>query len=577
MPDPSPRNPLPRSRGLRPLAVALISALAAGLTACGPSRSVESYCGVMAEHKDRFVAATEDVGTADPVSGLTSLVATYGDLNSMWAEAATVAPEEIQADVETVRDAWASQQETAEKMAENPLKGLASGLMTGITSAGATQRVDVYTAETCPDVGAMFFAAEGTGSSGADGTQTSTGGSSASEDTSTTVEGSGIEGSTGGIPAPDPSQDWSPFGPVLTTASTEDGALSGPSTVFVPELGEMEVTADLLLEGAEVWNEQYLPFAEGDAPRLAGLITVRVPSSGLVPEGYVTSVVSVDLSSGVARVEQRIDGEQTAEPLDRTLAGTSGDGVAVVQTSGEESSDLVAFDLSTQDVAWQRTGANLRRHGALGFGWMTDPPWSGFDCAGQPYDDEESDQPVSYHWTDLATGTPAFSMPLLVDGQDGGVCRNIGLAVSPRFSMVERYNIDRYETEEMYILDHETQETPPIPGPINRADPVGTAGVLLHGNYRIADDEPADLLVVDLSTGEEMYRMEQERAEALDLEVHALFDGILYLSTTDEQIAVDVTSGDEVGSWSVFPLHRVGDHTLLSDGAFVEDWSYTGE
>lgn len=136
---------------------AVVALLTATLTACSPGRSVEAYCGVIAEHKERYLAAMGEVNAGDnPLAGMVGMVSALGDLNRMWEEAAKVAPEEIQADVEAVRDAWASQFEAAERAASDPLGGLASALMTGLQAAAATQRVDEYTAQNCPDVGGMF-------------------------------------------------------------------------------------------------------------------------------------------------------------------------------------------------------------------------------------------------------------------------------------------------------------------------------------------------------------------------------------------------------------------------------------
>lgn len=131
--------------------------LIAGVTACAAPRSLEAYCGVIEEHKDRYLGAMSEVNAAaDPLSGLAGMVSALGDLSRMWEEAADAAPEEIRTDVEAVRDAWAEQFDAAEQMADNPLAGLAAGLVSGLANAGAVQRVDEYTALNCPGVGGMF-------------------------------------------------------------------------------------------------------------------------------------------------------------------------------------------------------------------------------------------------------------------------------------------------------------------------------------------------------------------------------------------------------------------------------------
>src|SRR5699024_6051144 len=140
--------------------------------------------------------------------------AAYGDLNGMWEDAAKVAPEEIQTDVETVRDAWATQKETAETMLENPLKGLASGLMTGLTSAAATQRADEYTAAQCPDVGGMCLAGGSTAPT-ADGSAGATGGTGG-------TDGADAAAEPPQDPTPSPDTAWYAFGPVWAESVPDD-------------------------------------------------------------------------------------------------------------------------------------------------------------------------------------------------------------------------------------------------------------------------------------------------------------------------------------------------------------------
>ncbi|GAA4473756.1 hypothetical protein GCM10023190_06460 [Enteractinococcus fodinae] len=515
------------------------------------------------------MSATQEASTVDPISGIVTLIAAMGDLNRMWEEAAEVAPEDIQTDVEAVRDAWAQQLETAEKMASDPLGGLASSLMTGITSAGSMQRVDTYTAENCPEVGAMFFAAEST----------------SPQDTPTSTASPDPNPKSSPTPTPDtylqPGTGWLPFGSFLASSLTidrEHELAKRAATLFIPEVGVVEVNASAFLNGADVFAEQYLYFSEGDEPHLAGLITTREPSSGLEPEGYRMSVVVLDLSSGTARIAERMDGEKVSVQPAVSLAGTAGDSIVVVQTETAEDVELVAYDLTEKEVAWQKSGMSITRPGEVGFGWITDPGEAAPDeCVayvnGYGLDGHE----VTYHWTDLETGSPSFSMPLMVGGEDNDTCRIIGESLlSPRFSTVERYSMTEYATAGFFVLDRQTEDTPQVPGPIELTDPIGTAGLVAHGSERVSDTEPADLIVVDLATGDEWFRIEEERAEALDIQPVALFDGVLYLTTTDERVAVDVTSGEEMGSWSIYPVGQVGAYTYISDGTLRDDIEFEG-
>lgn len=145
--------------GPRSAAVILVTLMCVGLGACSAPRSVEAYCDVVAEHKERYVTAMSNVNsTDDPLSGLAGTVSALGDLSRMWEEAADVAPDDIRSDVEAVRDGWAQQFEAAEKMISDPLGGIAGSILGGLANAGSMARVDQYTTANCPDIGAMFVA-----------------------------------------------------------------------------------------------------------------------------------------------------------------------------------------------------------------------------------------------------------------------------------------------------------------------------------------------------------------------------------------------------------------------------------
>lgn len=137
--------------------IVVIALLCTTLTGCGDERSAESFCSTMAKHKDRYLKAMDEVNANDnPLAGLAGMVSALGDLSQMWSELAKVAPEEIQVDVEAVAKAWDEQFETAKEVADDPLKGIASGLLSSLKVAGPMKRVGEYTEKNCPDVGSPF-------------------------------------------------------------------------------------------------------------------------------------------------------------------------------------------------------------------------------------------------------------------------------------------------------------------------------------------------------------------------------------------------------------------------------------
>lgn len=126
------------------------------LAACSEGRSVEAYCDTMYEHQDRFeqtMAQAADAaasGTFDgALEGLAGAAGAVGDLQQMWSDLADAAPEEIRADVESIRDTYARQFERAEDGASDPLGVLAGSIADSLFNWGAASRVDAWTAEHC--------------------------------------------------------------------------------------------------------------------------------------------------------------------------------------------------------------------------------------------------------------------------------------------------------------------------------------------------------------------------------------------------------------------------------------------
>lgn len=134
----------------------LLLSLTLGLVACAPTRSVEAYCAVMTEHKERYLTATDTALAADPLSGAVQLVSAVADLQAMFRQAAEVAPAEIADDVEQVAQYWAAQEEIATQALSNPLAGLAGAFSGAVFNSAALGRVNEYTATNCPSVGRMF-------------------------------------------------------------------------------------------------------------------------------------------------------------------------------------------------------------------------------------------------------------------------------------------------------------------------------------------------------------------------------------------------------------------------------------
>jgi hypothetical protein len=67
----------------------------------------------------------------------------------MFDRLAKVSPDDVQSDVETIRDSLKKQRDSVADDAGQPLKGLARGLVLGLTTSGSWRSVDSYTQQHC--------------------------------------------------------------------------------------------------------------------------------------------------------------------------------------------------------------------------------------------------------------------------------------------------------------------------------------------------------------------------------------------------------------------------------------------
>jgi hypothetical protein len=149
----SPRRAPVTPRGLVAALCAGALALVAG---CSSGRSPEAYCSVYEKHKQRFIDAmgeaqssmdsSDDLGV---VVGLAQTAGALGDLQRMWEELADVAPEDIQQDVEVVRDVSAKQADRSGQSISDPVGAMSGLLVDALMNSGSFRRVDTYTQEQC--------------------------------------------------------------------------------------------------------------------------------------------------------------------------------------------------------------------------------------------------------------------------------------------------------------------------------------------------------------------------------------------------------------------------------------------
>jgi hypothetical protein len=133
------------------LTLALLPMSSAG---CGTERSAAAYCHVYAQEKARYLKryGGQAESVQDMVGALRSLgkaFEAYGDVITMFDRLAKVSPDDVQSDIEAIRDSLKKQRDSVADDAGQPLKGLARGLVLGLTTSGSWRRVDTFTHQHC--------------------------------------------------------------------------------------------------------------------------------------------------------------------------------------------------------------------------------------------------------------------------------------------------------------------------------------------------------------------------------------------------------------------------------------------
>lgn len=107
------------------------------------TRSAEAFCAALEKHKARYLQAMDAAQSKDALTGLVESAAAVGDLRVMWQDLARVAPEEVQTDTESVRDAWLKQEDNAAS------GNLRASLTVAMLYSGSMGRVDAFARRNC--------------------------------------------------------------------------------------------------------------------------------------------------------------------------------------------------------------------------------------------------------------------------------------------------------------------------------------------------------------------------------------------------------------------------------------------
>ena len=514
------------------------------LAACsGTTRSVDSFCSVLDEHKTQYLEQM-DAASGQGLAGIATAIGAIGDLKLMWKDLAEVAPADIQTDVEAVRDAWAKQEDDAGDWQKV--------LTTALLNSGSMSRVDAYIRENC-DV--------------------ASGAAPVTQATPTAASEASTEPADGGdIDLPDEGS-WYPFGPVVLSGSPENGQYTEEEfDVYMPEIGERTFTPEDLVPGSEVISQSFALAGDDDAPIVVMLAAVRLPATGLNPETFQLVVVAADLDTGSVIHTTSFD-ETDEEPGSVTLAAHTGSTVAAIRAGyspmNEDTFTIShAVDVTTGKEPW-----------AMGNAWffpigggtiVTDEDVSGVNNEGNPCE--------LLRGIDITTGATRWSVDSRRIIDDGSACWV--MSVDPDLVPASGYDADtagedapfavrvttRYSSDYLEYFDADTGKHLDGYSPATLADPLTGMRLVESDSY-----DPG-VTITDPATNKTVFSVSDDDAARLDLEVEAFYDGYLWSTTTDGSPVVDVRTGQTVAqSYDAHPVARVGDWTLYSDDTLSLD------
>lgn len=143
-------------RFIRALLAVLMLACLLGCSDSG--RSTEAFCDTFESEAlrlvDEYSSRLDGIDAeSDPLGALVlalgSILEAQGDLVVLLDRLEAVAPDEIQPEVEAVRDALKDQADAAGEALSDPLAALGSGLAAGLTSMGSVTAIESYIRDNC--------------------------------------------------------------------------------------------------------------------------------------------------------------------------------------------------------------------------------------------------------------------------------------------------------------------------------------------------------------------------------------------------------------------------------------------
>jgi hypothetical protein len=361
--------------------------------------------------------------------------------------------------------------------------------------------------------------------------------------------------------------DYEPFGHFLYKRpfnTSEDPRVDGPIELYVIGHGPVTLKAAELFPDKEVVAESYTSIGTEAKPLIAAAVQVREEAKGLDPQQFVTLLAAIDpAGQTVLHTMEVLRGDDQTGSTPHKLTG-SPDGSAVAfatDTTTKAPATSYAFDAMTGAKLWQKQG------------WIQGPVLGAVTVftngSGTQGDhktpcevalDVEVATGKTLHTTNSASmGTPCPSIEVIAIDGNGG---------TPQQAEKQKYvRITASTSDKESTYDALTGADRTLPATVVAADPRSD---LVFPLGRISDRntqrvEPFGVL--DTTTGRPAWTLDAQKAYQLEAVVQAVYQGKIYLKTTDQAPVVDLATGKTVeDNASRYPIGAVDSWTYWSDG-----------
>lgn len=130
-----------------------VAAAVTALGGCGgQDRSVQAYCsyfyGRGSQLRNQWIHADQTM-KQDPLGAIAALLASPRDLAVFFHQLSLRAPDGISDDVQTLSDAFQNEANSMGSALSDPLGALGQGLLNGLTTLPAEERVNAFTSQNC--------------------------------------------------------------------------------------------------------------------------------------------------------------------------------------------------------------------------------------------------------------------------------------------------------------------------------------------------------------------------------------------------------------------------------------------